>query len=72
MFYAYGGIGMQNELWKLGAVDLAKAIREKQVSTRELIQAHLDRIDSVNGRLNAVTVMLREEALRAAEEADRT
>ena len=62
---------MQNELWRLGTVDLAKAIREKQVSSREVIQAHLDRINTVNGRLNAVTVVLHQEALRAAEEADR-
>ena len=54
---------MQNELWRLGIVDLAKAIREKQVSSREVIQAHLDRINTVNGRLNAVTVVLHEEAL---------
>ncbi len=62
---------MQGELWKLGAMDLARVIREKQVSSREVVQAHLDRIDHVNSRLNAVTVVLRDEALRAAEEADR-
>jgi amidase len=61
---------MQNELWRLGIVELAKAIREKQVSSQEVIQAHLDRINTVNGRLNAVTVVLHEEALRVAEEAD--
>src|SRR5262249_2037419 len=61
---------MQNELWRLGIVELAKAIREKQISSREVIQAHLDRINTVNSRLNAVTVVLDEEALRAAEAAD--
>jgi Asp-tRNA(Asn)/Glu-tRNA(Gln) amidotransferase A subunit family amidase len=45
---------MQTEPWRLGIVDLAKAIREKQVSSREVIQAHLDHIHTVNGRLNAV------------------
>ena len=62
---------MPNELWRLGVAELAKAIREKQVSSREVVQAHLTRIDAVNGKLNAVTVVLQEEALRAAEEADR-
>jgi amidase len=62
---------MQTELWRLGAVDLARAIREKQVSTREVIQAHLERITAVNDSVNAVTVVLHEEALRAADEADR-
>ena len=61
---------METELWRCGIVDLAKAIREKQVSSREVIQAHLDRLNTVNGRLNAVTIVLHEEALRAAEEAD--
>lgn len=61
---------MQNELWRLGIVELAKAIREKQVSSREVIQAHFDRINTVNSGLNAVTVVLDEEALRAAEAAD--
>lgn len=61
---------MQTELWCLGLTELAKAIRERQVSSREVVQAHLDRIQTVNDRVNAVTVVLHEQALRAAEEAD--
>lgn len=61
---------METELWRLGVTELAQAIREKQVSSREVVQAHLDRIKAVNGGLNAVTVVLHEQALRAAEEAD--
>ena len=33
---------------------LAQAIRAKQVSSAELVQAYLDRIDDVNPTLNAV------------------
>lgn len=62
---------MADELWRLGAVDLARAIRERRVSSREVVQAHLDRIAVVNGRVNAVTVVLRDEALRAAAAADK-
>ncbi len=61
---------MQTELWRLGVTELALAIREKQVSSREVVQAHLDRIKAVNRELNAVTVVLYEEALRVAEKAD--
>ena len=61
---------MQSELGRLGVTELARAIREKQASSREVVQAHLDRINAVNGGLNAVTVVLREQALRAADEAD--
>lgn len=50
--------------------ELAQAIRKKEISSREVIQAHLDRINAVNGGLNAVTVVLHEQALLAAQEAD--
>lgn len=62
---------MATELWRLGAADLAQAIRERQVSSREVMQAHLERIDIVNSRVNALTVVLRQEALQAAEAADK-
>lgn len=63
---------MADALWSKGAGELAKLIRDKQVSSREVVQAHLDRIDAVNGVVNAVTVTLAESALAAADDADRT
>jgi len=62
---------MKTELWRWSAIDLATAIREKQVSSREVVQAHLDRIESVNDRVNAITVVLAEEALDMAAKADK-
>jgi amidase len=62
---------MPTELWRLGVTELAQAIRAKQVSSHEVVQAHLDRIAAINDKLNAVTVVLHEQALRAADEADR-
>jgi amidase len=59
------------DLWKLGASELADAIRAKRVSSREVVQSHLDRIEAVNPSLNAVTVPLPEQALQAADAADR-
>ena len=59
------------EIWKMGAMDIADAIRTKKVSCREVIQAHLDRIEDVNPSINAVTVLLAESALEAADEADK-
>jgi amidase len=59
------------ELWRWSAADLAQAIRTKQVSAREVVQAHLDRIEAINDRVNAVTVVLRESAVEAANAADR-
>ena len=62
---------LPSEPWKMGATDLAAAIRAKDLSCREVVQAHLDRIAVVNGKLNAVTVVLEEDALAAADLADK-
>ena len=62
---------MKNPLWQWSATDLAKNIREKKVSCEEVIQAHLDRIEAINQKVNAVTLVLHEEALLAAREADK-
>jgi amidase len=59
------------ELWGLGASELAAAIRDRRVSSREVIEAHLARIEVANPRVNAITRVLAEDALRAADEADR-
>ena len=62
---------MEVPLWQWSAANLAKAIREKKISSQEVIQAHLDRIEAVNHKVNAVTVVLGEDALRTASEADK-
>lgn len=59
------------ELWGLGASELAAAIRDRRISSREAVQAHLDRIAAVNPRVNAVTAVLAEQALPEADAADR-
>ena len=64
-------VATATELWRLSATDLAEAIRSRQVSSREVIQAHLRRIEAVNPSVNAVTVVLAEQAVEAAKAADR-
>ncbi|MEU4330586.1 amidase [Nonomuraea dietziae] len=59
------------ELWALGAWDLAELVRGGEVSCRQVVEAHLRRIDGVNPRVNAITVTLGEESLDAADAADR-
>jgi amidase len=59
------------ELWRMSALDLAAAIRSKRASSQEVIEAHLRRIDAVNRAINAITVVLDEEAIAGAKEADR-
>ena len=59
------------DLWRMSATDLAEAIRSRQTSSQEVIEAHLRRIEAVNPSVNAVTVVLAEQALDAAKAADR-
>jgi amidase len=59
-----------SELWELGAFELGTSIRDGVVSSREVVEAHLARIESVNVEVNAVTQVLIDEALSAAEDAD--
>jgi aspartyl-tRNA(Asn)/glutamyl-tRNA(Gln) amidotransferase subunit A len=53
------------------ATTLAALIRTKKVSSREVVQAHLDRIAAVNPKINAVVTLMAEDALKAANAADR-
>lgn len=56
--------------WGSSAVGLAEAIKSGATSSRAVVQSHLDRIDAVNGPLNAVVRRLDAEALAAADAAD--
>ena len=58
------------ELIYASATALAKAIREKQVSAEEVVNAYLRRIAAVNPKLNAVVQLTAEAARAQAREAD--
>jgi aspartyl-tRNA(Asn)/glutamyl-tRNA(Gln) amidotransferase subunit A len=53
------------------ATDLAALIRTKQLSSREVVQAHLDRVAAVNPKVNAIVTLLADEALKSADAADK-
>ena len=59
------------QLWRMSATELAAAIKSRHVSSQEVIEAHLRRIEAVNPSVNAITVILGEQALEAAKAADR-
>lgn len=62
---------MSEDLWRLDACSMASGIRDGQFSSRELVSACLQRIEQVNGDINAMTEVRAEAALLAADEADR-
>lgn len=62
---------MSDELWRWSATHLARAIANAEISAREAVQCCLDRIDAVNPLVNALVEVSHDEALEAADRADR-
>ncbi|GAB7524871.1 amidase [Paraburkholderia sp. 2C] len=60
---------MSIELISQDATRLAELIRNKEVSPVEVVQAHLDRIDAVDSRINAI-VTVADDAIEAARVAE--
>ena len=59
-----------DEIYYKDATELASLIRTKQISSREVVQAHLDRIAAINPKINAIVTLLAEDALTGADAAD--
>jgi amidase len=58
-------------LWSWTATELAAALQEGSISSREATESCLGRMNEVNSSVNAVVESLETEALAAADEADR-
>jgi amidase len=65
------GHELPGELWRWSAVDLARGIRTRQVSSREAVESILARIDEVNPHLNALIAVSADESYAMADAADR-
>jgi amidase len=63
---------MDNQTLLRPAADVARLLRDRRLSSRELTEALLARIEAVNPRLNAVVQLRAEEALAEAAAADAT
>lgn len=59
------------ELVFRSATSLAAAVRNREISSRELIDAHLDHIERVNPPINAVVRVMAEQARAEADAADK-
>jgi amidase len=60
-----------SEIWQLSAAEMARSIAHRELSSVEVLDAHLARIDAVNPALNAIVRVLADEARAAAALADR-
>jgi amidase len=64
--------GPSDELCQLSAIELADRIRKRQVSARDVMSAHLSRIERVNPEVNAIVTLVAERAMADAARADET
>lgn len=60
-----------DEIWSWDAAATAAAIRARAISSREAVEASFARLHRVNPQINAVVEILEDEALIAADKADR-
>ncbi|MFJ2029390.1 amidase [Streptosporangium sp. NPDC087985] len=58
-------------MFYLTATEMLELLRTRQVSASELLEAHLNRIEEVNPRVNAIVTLVAERARQEAREADR-
>ncbi len=58
------------ELCFLSATELARRLRKKDISARELLDAHLRQIERVNPKVNAIVTLVVDQARQAALRAD--
>jgi amidase len=59
-----------SDITSASASELAQAIRSKKISSKAVVQAYLDRIATVNPKLNAVVQLTADAARKEADEAD--
>ncbi len=62
---------MSTEWWRLSAVELGRAIATGETSAVEVAESHLERIEQVNGSLNAIVELRPDEVVAEAARADR-
>ena len=61
-----------SEICFMTAADLSRLIRAKELSAREVMDAHLTRIERINPKVNAIVTLIPEKAMDQARAADET
>jgi amidase len=57
-------------IWQQPATELARQLRERRISAREVVGAFLTRIDAINPHVNAIVTIVAERAMEEARLAD--
>ena len=58
------------DIIKLSAMEMKEKLENKELSSREIVEAHFNRIEEVEGDINAFISLNKEEALEAADKID--
>jgi len=66
-----GGLIMDKKLCYMPALEMAEAIRNREISCIDVVETILERIERINSQINAYCTVLTNEARKAAEEADK-
>ncbi len=62
---------MSQDLCFTSATELARLIRERAITCERVMRAHLDQIERVNPKVNAIVTLLPDQAMQGAQAADR-
>lgn len=58
------------DIIKLSAIEMKEKLENKEISSREIVEAHIKRIDEIEGELNVFITLTKEEALETADRID--
>lgn len=58
------------DITKLSAFEMKQKLHEKEISSRELVEAHFNKIDEMEKEINAFITLNKEEALKVADRVD--
>ncbi|MFP3986283.1 amidase [Streptomyces sp. E11-3] len=58
------------EICDAPATELARRLRSRELSAREVVTAHLERVEQLNPRINAIVTLTADQALKEAAAAD--
>ena len=61
---------LSSDLVNLSAVEMVEMIKRKDVSAVELMMAHLQQVERINPKVNAIVTLLPEQAVEKAKKLD--
>ena len=61
----------KSSIVNLTALDMVQSIRGKEISCREVMEAHIEQIEDINPKVNAIVTLDVDKGLKEADAADK-